>query len=170
MMLTQTRSCDMIKNNEKAFTMVEILIVAVIIGIMVTIAIPRMDFVFSKNKLRTSTSSVTQSLYLARMKAVNDGEEYGVQFSESGAINVVKYPYGTPELFGPTSVLEEGITFKNITFVDWLVVFNPFGQLDKDCLPTGDLTGTIILYSSDTQDSTRVEVTFITGRIRETNL
>ena len=160
----------MIQNNEKAFTMVEILIVVVIIGIMVTMAVPRMDFSFAKNNLRTSTSSVTQSLYLARMKAVNDGEDYGVQFSENGIINVVKYPYGTPESVGPHSVLEKGITFNNITFVDDLVVFNSLGQLDNDCLPAGNLTGSIVLYCSDTQDSTSVEVTFITGRIRETNL
>jgi len=160
----------MIQNNEKAFTMIEILIVAVIIGIMVAIAVPRMDFSFAKNKLRASTSSVTQYLYLARMKAVNEGEDYGVQFSEDGIMNVLKDPYGTPESIGPPSMLEEGVIFNDIAFVDWLVVFNSFGQLDKDCLPSGAMTGSIILYCSDTQDSTSVEVTRITGRIRETNL
>ena len=156
-------------SNEKAFTIVEILIVAVIIGILATIAIPRMDFVFSKDKLRASTSSVTSYLYLARMKAVNEGEEYGVQFFENGTFHMLKDPRGVSEVIGAPHRLENGVTFVEMTFEDWLVVFNEYGQLVKSCLPAGNLTGSIIL-TSDSGDSTMVEVTFITGRIRETNI
>ncbi len=155
--------------NEKAFTMVEILIVAVIIGILATLAIPRMDFVFSKDKLRTSTSSVTSYLYMARMKAVNEGEEYGVQFFDSGTFHVLRDPQGDSEVIGVPNRLEEGITFDEITFEDWLAVFNEFGQLKKSCLSSGNMMGSIIL-SGDSGDSTKVEVTLITGRIRETNI
>ncbi len=155
--------------NEKGFTLVEILIVVALITVISALAIPRMGFVLSKNKLRTSTSSVTSSLYLARMKAVNDSENYGVQFSGNGDIEIVRDPLGVYEITSVTNRIEEGIEFVEVTFEDWLAVFNSVGQLDKSCLPSGDLTAHVIL-ANDKGDSTKVEVTFITGRIRETNL
>jgi len=160
---------DMKKNNEKGFTLFEILIVMVIIGIIAATSIPKMNFQFFKNKLRSSTSAVTSSLYLARMKAVNTSEEHGVKFLISGEFYIVKDPLGTPEMVGFTNKLDDGISFLNINFVNWLAVFNEQGQLVKTCLPTGVMTGSILL-ENDIGDSTQVDVTFISGRIREKNL
>ena len=153
---------------EKGFTLVELLIVSILIGILATIAISRIDFSTSKNKLKTSTSGVTSSMYMARMKAVNDGEMCGVQFLESGEFYVTKDPLGVNPVIG-SSFLEEGISFGEITFVDWFVRFDAMGQLEKSCLSGGELAGTIFLHN-DIGDTTRVDVTYITGRIRETNL
>lgn len=154
--------------NEKGFSLVEMLVVLFIIGILATIAGPNFINMFSKNRMRTSTSAVTSTLYLARMKAINDGQLYGVKFLEDGTFGVVGDPYGTPSIIGAPYQLEDGITFGDITFVDRLAVFTEYGQLDKNCLDSGEMTGTIyITYGS--QDSTMVQVTFISGRIRETN-
>ena len=157
------------KKTEKGFTLIEILVVGIIVSILAAVAVPRMGFKFSKNRLRSSTSSVTSMLYLARMKAVNDGEDYGVQFSESGEIDIVRDPYGTFELLAPTNRIEQDINFVDITFVNWVPVFNAFGQLDKNCLPEGLLTGSVFL-ANDKGDTTHVEVNLVSGRIRETNL
>lgn len=157
------------QGNEKGFTMVELLIVLVIIGILASLAVPRLDLLFSKDKLRASTSTVTSSLYVARMKAVNEAEPYGVQFDVDGLFKIVRDPDGANEVRGAGYNLEEGISFSEINFQDWLVIFNEFGQLEKSCLLSGVLTGTIIL-TNGINDSTMVEVTFLTGRIRETNL
>lgn len=157
--------------NENGFTLVELMIVIVILGVLITIAMPNLGMVFKKNKLQASTSQVTSSLYLARMKAVNDAEPYGVKFNmtEPGDINIIRDPLGDNKVRGATSRLEEGIEFSEITFLSDLVIFNEFGQLDINCLPTGILTGTIIMTNS-LEDTTRVDITRLTGRIRETNL
>ncbi len=157
------------QGNEKGFTMIELLIVLVIIGILAGLAVPSLDLLFSKDKLRSSTSTVTSSLYVARMTAVNKAEPYGVQFDEDGLFTIVRDPAGANEPRGAGYNLEEGISFSEINFQDWLVIFNEFGQLEKSCLPSGVMTGTIIL-TNGIIDSTMVEVTFLTGRIRETNL
>ena len=157
-------------NREGGFTLLELMMVGVIITILAAIVIPRMDFIFSKDELRTSTTAVTSTLYLARMKAVSDGAMLGVQFDEDGTIQVVCNPLTTKDSLGPQNHIEDGVIFGEITFNDYLVVFNEFGQLDPSCLDgTGKYTGYIYMYN-DIGDSTRVEVTMVTGRIRETNL
>lgn len=157
------------KNGEHGFTLAELMIVMVILGILATLALPNLSGMFSQNKLRTSTSAVTSSLYLARTKAVNEGALYGVMFLTSGEFYVVSEPKSTPVRFGTSHRLEEGISITENTFVNDIAIFNEYGQLDRSCLPSGEMTGSITL-SNGSIDSTRVDVTFISGRIRETNL
>ena len=159
-------------DRENGFTLVEIMIVMVIIGILVGIATPSLDLYFSRDKLKTSTSTVTSTLYTARMKAINESEPYGVQFDLLGGSNlfyIIRDPEGANEAKGAGYTLENGISFSSMDFVNWLIIFNEFGQLEKSCLPSGTLTGTIIINNGSI-DSTKVEVNFLTGRIRETNL
>jgi len=155
--------------NEKGFTLLEILIVGVIISILAAITLPRMDMVFGTNRLATSTSEVTSTLYTARMKAVNDSQGFGVQFEEDGTFQLVRDPFGVNEVFGPTHSLELGVTFIDINFNNWLAVFTSFGQLDKSSLGEGDLIGSVYMSNAD-GDTTVVDVTLVTGRIKETNL
>lgn len=144
------------------------MIVMVIIGVLVTVALPNMSPIFSKDKLRSSTSTVTSAFYMARTKAVNEGTPYGVRFDENGMVSVVSDPKGTPSVHGAPGRLEDGIGIVSNTFENGLAIFNEYGQLDRSCLSSGSMTGAVTL-SNGSVDSTRVEVTFISGRIRETN-
>ncbi len=157
----------MIQRGERGFTLTELLIVMVILGVMAAIAAPNLRPLLSRDKLRASTASVTSSLYMARTRSVNDGARYGVRFLSTGEFYVVKDPKGSMERFGASYLLDDGISIVRNTFVNDLVIFNEYGQLDRACLPTGSLAGAIVL-SNDTTDSTRIEVGFISGRIRET--
>jgi prepilin-type N-terminal cleavage/methylation domain-containing protein len=154
--------------HERGFTLVELLIVMVIVGILATLALPNLKSFFTRDRLLASTTTVTSSLYLARTKAVNDGIQYGVQFASNGDFYVVKTPKGTPSIHGVVHHLDKGVNFLSNTFVSNLVIFNEYGQLDRACLSSGQMTGTIML--ANTADTTQVDVTFISGRIRETNL
>lgn len=153
---------------ERGFTMVELLIVLVLIGIMATLALPNFSNLFTRNHLLASTTSITSALYMARTKAVNDGVRYGVQYNSDGSFYVVKDPRGIPTVHGAVYHLDKEVSILSISFVNNLAIFNEYGQLDRICLPTGEMTGTIML--TDTSDTTKVEVMFISGRIRETNI
>ncbi len=166
----------MIQRNERGFTFVELLIVVIVIGILAAIATPSLKPLLKKDKLKTSTTEVTSLLYMARTKAVNDGKAYGVKFDVDGSFYVVQNAKTSPTILegingvkAPKHKLEEGVSIVSNTFKNGLVIFNERGQLDKSCLPSGSYTGAIII-SDGTVDSTKVEVTFISGRIRETNL
>jgi len=82
---------------------------------------------------------------------------------------VLRDPNGEAVEAGPANRLEDDVIIADNNFLNQTAVFTSFGQLDKYCLPDGEMTGTIILTSVD-GDSTRVDVSLVTGRIRETNL
>ena len=82
-----TRNDAMNKRSEKGFTLLEILVVGIIVSILAAVAVPRMGFRFSKNRLRSSTSSVTSMLYLARMKAVK--RSFLRRSAERSAVRIV---------------------------------------------------------------------------------
>ena len=153
---------------ECGFTLIEMMVVLIVIGIIAALAVPNMDLVFSRNKLRGSTTSVTTSLYLARMKAINDGVPYGVIFNDDGSFQIYRDPYDTNEAFGTPYRLDAGLTFSEVSFENRLAVFTNYGQLHKDCLPSGEMVGTVRI-TDGVSDTTKVEVTFLSGRIRETN-
>ncbi|MFC1512013.1 Tfp pilus assembly protein FimT/FimU [Candidatus Latescibacterota bacterium] len=156
------------RQRERGFTLIEIMMAVIIMGLLAAIAVPNMDLVFSRNKLRGSTTSVTSSLYLARMKAINDGLPYGVEFSGNGMFQIYRDPYNANEAFGTPYQLDAGLTFSMVSFVDSLAVFTAYGQLHKNCLPSNIYVGTVRITDS-VSDTTNVEVTFLSGRIRETN-
>jgi len=153
--------------HDSGFTLFELLIVIFIIGLLGTIAVPNMNMIFTKNKMRTSTSAVTSTLYLARMKAINQGSLHGVEFFVDGSFHLVQDPYSTKTVIGNPYQLESGVSFTEISFLNQLAVFDEYGQLDKNCLPTGQTIG-IVRLTDGTADTTKVEVTLVTGRIRET--
>lgn len=154
---------------ERGFTMLELLVTMLVIAILSAIAVPNMSRIVWRNKLGTSTSSVTTSLYLARMKAINEGEDYGVEFYSDGTFRLIRDPLGTAEYSGTELRLEEGIQVVEITFNSRLPVFTANGQLDKGCLPTDVFQG-VIRLTDGSIDTTMVEISMISGRIRETNL
>ena len=158
----------MILANEKGFTLLEMMLIVFLIGVLSAIAVPRLEPLFSRNKLRGSTSSVTSTLYLARMKAINEGANHGVEFFADGTFDIVRDPFGTPEAIGASYRLDEGISFAEVSFVNWLAVFNEQGQIDKNCLFEGETLG-VIRITDGAADTTRVEITMISGRIKEYN-
>ena len=156
------------KRCEHGFTLVELMIVMVIVGILAAVAAPNLKKFLNKDRLRASTSEVTSAFYLARMRAVNQGLPCGVKFITGGTFYVVNDPKGTPTQHGAPHSLEPGVSIVSNTFTDGLAIFNEYGQLDRVCLPTGSMTAAVRLNDGSI-DTTKVEVTFISGRIRVTN-
>jgi len=102
------------------------------------------------------------------MNAINTGLPSCVEFFEDGTFHIFVDSLGTKIVKGNPYKLEDGISFGEVTFKDWIAVFTDNGGLDKNCLGTGETVGKVTI-TQGLSDTTKVEVTLLSGRIRETN-
>jgi len=68
------------RKKEKGVTLIELLTIVVIIGIMASIAVPRLVQILPKMRLKGDSKGIASTMRLARMKAVAEGKLYGLYF------------------------------------------------------------------------------------------
>ena len=77
--------------SNRGITLMELLITAVIIGVVATMAIPRFQMAYTKHKFNGVNRDVTSSFRLARSMAITDKEQYGINFDiENGIYTLFK--------------------------------------------------------------------------------
>lgn len=70
----------MIKRNEQGFSLMEVMMVVVIIGILAAVAIPGMGGWFAQRDLNSATRTLYSHFQQARSEAIRNGEEVEVCF------------------------------------------------------------------------------------------
>jgi len=146
--------------------MIELMIVAVAIGIFSAIAIPRFGKVMDRLKLKTSARDVTSVLRLARSNSVSQKRPYGVYFDVNNRqyvlfkdkVNLSSYTYDLGDSAIKVNVLPENVNFGYASFNNSTVVFRPNGSASS--------SGMVDLYSYDIYDYLWVDVLASTGRVK----
>jgi prepilin-type N-terminal cleavage/methylation domain-containing protein len=152
--------------NSKGFTMIELMIVAVAIGIFSAIAIPRFGKVMTKLKLKSAARDVTSTLRLARSNSVSQKKPFGVYFDVENEqyvlfedkVNLSSYTYDTGDSVIKKVTLPENIDFGYASFNSATVVFQPNGSASS--------SGMIDVWSYDVYDYLWVDVLASTGRVK----
>lgn len=152
--------------NGKGFTMIELMIVAVAIGIFSAIAIPRFGKVMTRLKLKTSARDVTSVLRLARSNAVSQKGHFGVHFDVENSqytlfkdmVNLTSYTYEIGDSALKAFVLPENVSFGYASFNNSTVIFFPNGSASS--------SGMVDLWSYDIYDYLWVDVLASTGRVK----
>jgi type II secretion system protein H len=147
------------------FTMLEMMIIIVIIGIVAAMAVPSFYNTIPRLKARTEARNILNFVRLARSRAVSDGSQYGVYIDTSNrqyilfkdTINPAQMMYNTGDsaVVGPET-LDPDVVLTNSTFTNNTVVFIPTGGASQ--------SGSFTLDNTDGGSSYTVSVLSSTGK------
>lgn len=131
------------------FTMIEMMIIIVIIGIMAAIAVPSFFSAIPRLKARTEARNILNFMRLARSKAVSDGAQYGVYVDTNNmqyilfkdTINPAQMMYnaGDSVVVGPETI-DSDVILTNSSFTSNTVIFLPTGGASQSGSFTLDIT------------------------------
>ena len=110
---------------ESGLTMFELLIVVVIIGIVITIAIPSYRMYMVKSRLNGAARMVMSDLMAARMKAIKVNRDVRVDFSTSGG---GQYTFDVGQAEAVTKNVQSHYSGVTMQSTVTSVIFNPTGR------------------------------------------
>ncbi len=147
------------------FTMLEMMIIVVIIGIAAAMAVPSFYNTIPRLKARTEARNILNFIRLARSKAVSGGAQYGVYVDTDNrryilfkdTLNPAQMIYndGDSVVVGP-EILDSDVVLTNSTFANNCVIFLPTGGASQ--------SGSFTLDNTDGGSSYTVSVLSSTGK------
>ena len=125
------------RDGREGYTMLEIMIIVVIIGIMAAMAVPTFYNVTPKLKARSQARSTLNYIRLARSRAISEGAQVGVYidaanrqyliFKDTVNPTLMTYDTGDSILVGPETI-DGVVVIVSSTFANNTVVFGPTGS------------------------------------------
>lgn len=107
-------------NNNKGFTMIEMMVIVVVIGIIATLSLPGFGKIMDRLKLKTAGRDVVSAMRFARSAAVSQKDQFGVYFDQSARTFLVFKDIANQSSFtydvGADSVIQIKKLPRNVNF------------------------------------------------------
>lgn len=147
------------------FTMLEMMIIIVIIGILAAIAVPSFSSIMPKLRVRSDARGTMNYLRLARSMAISEGAQVGVYvdtvnrryfiFKDTISPAMMTYNDGDSVMVGP-EILDADVALFSSTFANNSVIFMSTGSASQ--------SGNFVFAQSDGSNQYTVSVLGSTGR------
>jgi prepilin-type N-terminal cleavage/methylation domain-containing protein len=151
---------------QKGVTMMELVVVAVVIGLMSALAVPSFLNYSAKMEAKSEARNIVSTLRQARSKAISERVKYGVYFDAGNRRYTYfkeksgneQYDAGTDSLISQIA-LDRDISYGGNTFTNTTVVFRSDGSASS--------SGNLKLYSTAAgSDTLYINVLASTGRVK----
>jgi prepilin-type N-terminal cleavage/methylation domain-containing protein len=155
-----------ILKEQAGVTMMELIIVAVIIGLMSALAVPSFLNYTTKLEAKSTARDIISALRMARSKAISERVQYGVFFDSPNHQYILFKDKGNPAQYdsGTDSVvsqvaMEPDVNYGSNSFTNTVVVFSTAGSASS--------SGNLKIYSTSAgSDTLYINVLASTGRIK----
>jgi len=155
---------------ERGFTLMEMMIVVVVIGLISAMAVPSFLSYMPKLKVKTTARDIVSQLRLARSKSVSERRPYGVQFDVAKNCYTVfadtDNPAGMTFTVADSTIqvdtLEADVSLNSCTYANNCVIFNSTGAAST--------SGEIKVVTSDGSILMSINTLASTGRVRLTEV
>lgn len=158
----------------RGFTLIELIVVVVILGVLVTTIVTNLDFLTPKHRLRAAARKLASILELLRYRAASDGLPYKMIYDLRNSEYWVKTPEKIEDK-GETKVkiesqkvfwtsLDEEIKIKDVTTCDGSIVEG--GKVTVYISPTGTATRHIVHLINEKNMQISITLNPFTGDAR----
>jgi type IV fimbrial biogenesis protein FimU len=125
--------------NSYGFTMVELMVVLLILGIVSAVAVPSIKSSLDEMKLDAAAREAVSAIYYAQSISIKEGESYGVKFNKTIQAIICFKPPGNAPILHPIDkkpyIVDfigvghlQGLEIVSSTFVGNKVNFNYLGE------------------------------------------
>ncbi len=116
--------------------MVEIMIMAVIVGVVASMAVPRFQRAYQRLQFRSANRDIVSTLRLARSMSISDKQQYGVYFDDVGrtitlfkdVVNPTGNAFETGDIVIRVDTLDQNIEYLSTDITNNTVTFSPNGS------------------------------------------
>lgn len=138
------------KSPSAGFTMLEMMIIIVIIGILAAIAVPSFSTIIPKLEVRAQARATLNYIRQARSRAISEGTQYGVHLDAANGeyflfkdtVNPAQMTYhpGDSIVVGP-ELIDPDVNLVASTFANNTVIFQQTGRASQSGTFTFDKSG-----------------------------
>lgn len=154
------------EGKQKGFTIMELVIVAVIISIGAALAVPKFHGVITKLKFKSAGRNIVSTLRLARANAISKRAQFGVYFDVENRQyvfykdlqNLDSYALDPGDSIITLVTLPPNLNFGHTSFDNGAVVFFSDGAASA--------SGSVYLYVTEGYDYLTVDILASTGRVK----
>ena len=154
--------------NSKGITVLELVIGAVVVGVIAAMAAPEFGDVVKRLRFKRASRDMVSAMRLARSDAIAQRTQVGLYFDYSSngyvifkdQINPDQFTYDVGDSVVKTIGLEGGVSLYYHTFTGSAVIFKPDGSASS--------SGNVVLSDQEWTRHSVIDVLASTGRVRLT--
>jgi prepilin-type N-terminal cleavage/methylation domain-containing protein len=161
------RSANKPRRRVAGFTLIELAIVCVLVGILATIAIPLFTKVIPRIKTKAEARNILNTVRIARSRAIAENVQYGVYFESNAKRYTLFKDITTPSLMtftagdsiiGSAIVMDPNVVYTAINFANNCIMMLPTGAASQ--------SGTVVVNDGAGDTPLTISVLAATGKTK----